>query len=180
MSSHQRLPIDLPMVETTALDSNSHTNSKIELTKHIHQVFELEHVTEDSSCLDVIETFELDSHFPTSAVDNTQIEMYFPDPKTPLELEQIEFESMPKQAFTISIEDTKQQIEFYNNSSLLEAMETQGVQMPYQCREGYCGACRTKLIKGEVAYLQEPIAWLNDNEVLPCCCIPINDIEIKL
>lgn len=180
MSSHQRLPIDLPMIETTALDTNACVSSAMELTNNLSQVFELEPTTEDAHRFDFIEQFELDNHPSANVVDNTQIEMYFPKPETPLQHEQIEFESMPKQVFTISIEDTPQQIEFYNSHSLLEAMETQGVQMPYQCREGYCGACRTKLIKGEVAYLQEPIAWLNENEVLPCCCIPIKDIEIKL
>lgn len=64
--------------------------------------------------------------------------------------------------------------------SLLEALEAQKQQVNYQCREGYCGACRCKLLSGSVSYLNEPLAFVRKGEILPCCSIPITDIEIEL
>jgi len=36
------------------------------------------------------------------------------------------------------------------------------------------------LLEGEVHYTEEPMAWINDDEILPCCCIPKTAISIKL
>ncbi|HEJ9094503.1 TPA: class I ribonucleotide reductase maintenance protein YfaE [Serratia odorifera] len=63
---------------------------------------------------------------------------------------------------------------------LLEVLELHDVQVEYQCRSGYCGACRLKLVKGEVAYQQQPLAFINDGEILPCCCMPLADIELEI
>ena len=54
------------------------------------------------------------------------------------------------------------------------------MQVEYQCRSGYCGACRLKLVKGEVTYRQQPLAFINAGEILPCCCMPLTDIELEM
>lgn len=64
--------------------------------------------------------------------------------------------------------------------SLLELLERHRVQVEYQCRAGYCGSCRIRLLKGKVAYRQQPLAFIQDGEVLPCCCIPLVDIELEI
>jgi ferredoxin len=64
--------------------------------------------------------------------------------------------------------------------TLLDALEAQQQQVNYQCREGYCGACRCKLVSGSVSYINEPLAFVRKGEILPCCSIPITDIEIEL
>ncbi|EGM77723.1 ferredoxin [Rheinheimera sp. A13L] len=64
--------------------------------------------------------------------------------------------------------------------TLLDALEAQKQQVNYQCREGYCGACRCKLLSGSVSYINEPLAFVRKGEILPCCSIPITDIEIEL
>ncbi len=64
--------------------------------------------------------------------------------------------------------------------TLLDALEAQQLQVNYQCREGYCGACRCKLLSGTVSYINEPLAFVRKGEILPCCSIPITDIEIEL
>ncbi|MBD2814270.1 2Fe-2S ferredoxin-like protein [Xenorhabdus sp. Flor] len=66
------------------------------------------------------------------------------------------------------------------HSNLLEALEQGKVQTEYQCREGYCGSCRVKLVKGKVGYPCKPLAFVNDGEILPCSCYPLSDIEIEL
>lgn len=64
--------------------------------------------------------------------------------------------------------------------TLLEALEAKQQQVNYQCREGYCGACRCKLLSGSVSYINEPLAFVRKGEILPCCSIPATDIEIEL
>ncbi|CAI0712206.1 class I ribonucleotide reductase maintenance protein YfaE [Serratia ficaria] len=67
-----------------------------------------------------------------------------------------------------------------SESCLLDVLELHDVQVEYQCRSGYCGACRLKLVKGEVTYRQQPLAFINDGEILPCCCMPLTDIELEI
>ncbi|WP_145561446.1 class I ribonucleotide reductase maintenance protein YfaE [Yersinia bercovieri] len=67
-----------------------------------------------------------------------------------------------------------------NSRNLLETLEHHQVEIEYQCRSGYCGSCRLRLLKGEVCYLQQPLAFIQPNEILPCCCQPLGDIEIEL
>lgn len=67
-----------------------------------------------------------------------------------------------------------------SENCLLDVLELHDVQVEYQCRSGYCGACRLKLVKGEVAYRQQPLALINAGEILPCCCMPLTDIELEM
>ena len=73
-------------------------------------------------------------------------------------------------------------LEFCSDShpSLLEALEHGKIQVEYQCREGYCGSCRLRLVKGKVCYRNEPLAFIQADEILPCSCHPISDIEIEI
>ncbi|MGE9552776.1 class I ribonucleotide reductase maintenance protein YfaE [Erwinia amylovora] len=64
--------------------------------------------------------------------------------------------------------------------SLLDALESHRIPVEYQCREGYCGSCRTRLLKGEVCYAARPLAFVQDGEILPCCCTANGDIEIEM
>ncbi|HFK5791576.1 TPA: class I ribonucleotide reductase maintenance protein YfaE [Enterobacter asburiae] len=65
-------------------------------------------------------------------------------------------------------------------SNLLTLLESYKIPVEFQCREGFCGACRLKLLKGDIIYVQEPLAFIQENEILPCCCLPVGDIEIEL
>ncbi|EIJ71595.1 class I ribonucleotide reductase maintenance protein YfaE [Pasteurella bettyae] len=67
-----------------------------------------------------------------------------------------------------------------NETSLLATLERNGLSPEYQCRSGYCGSCRTKLKKGKVSYKERPLAFLNPNEILLCCCQVEDDLEIDL
>ena len=65
-------------------------------------------------------------------------------------------------------------------SSILETLEQAKGEVPYQCREGFCGACRAKLLSGSTEYINEPLAFVRDGEVLLCCSKPCSDITIAL
>lgn len=64
--------------------------------------------------------------------------------------------------------------------SLLDALEAQEIPAPYNCRGGYCGCCKLRLLDGEVEYVQDSLVDLQDNEILSCCCRPKTHIEIAL
>jgi ferredoxin len=64
--------------------------------------------------------------------------------------------------------------------TLLEALEYKKVKVFSECRNGFCGACKTQIISGEVTYIKEPLAELKANECLPCCCIPQSDLNLAL
>lgn len=67
-----------------------------------------------------------------------------------------------------------------SENCLLDVLELHDIEVEYQCRSGYCGACRLKLAKGEVTYRQQPLAFINQGEILPCCCMPLTDIELEI
>mgnify|MGYP000198917474 CR=1 FL=1 len=105
------------------------------------------------------------------------------DPEHPEASAQIDLAGMDKPVHIVSIYNSSEQnqtVPFQHAHTLLESLEAQGVPVQYQCREGYCGSCRTQLLEGEVHYTEEPMAWINDDEILPCCCIPKTAIRIKL
>ena len=73
----------------------------------------------------------------------------------------------------INFEDKKQ--------TLLDCLEQANVEVHYHCRDGFCGACRVTLTAGEVHYPNgDPLAYVGDNEILPCCCVPITDISLTI
>ncbi|WNC69998.1 class I ribonucleotide reductase maintenance protein YfaE [Thalassotalea nanhaiensis] len=62
----------------------------------------------------------------------------------------------------------------------LEFLESNNIDIHFHCRDGFCGACRVTLEQGEIEYINgEPLAFVRDGEVLPCCCIPKTDIVIS-
>lgn len=67
-----------------------------------------------------------------------------------------------------------------SETTLLTALEGANVHIHYHCREGFCGACRTKLLEGEVAYTTDPLAFIDDDEILPCCCVAVCPLKIKV
>jgi ferredoxin len=111
-----------------------------------------------------------------------QTEFFLPErnPESPNTDDQLELKGLEKPIHALKVEGLSKPLEFHYANNLLESLEAQDVHVPYQCREGYCGGCRTDLIKGEVAYLQEPMAWINEGEILPCCCVPKTALTLKL
>jgi ferredoxin len=55
---------------------------------------------------------------------------------------------------------------------LLQLAEARGLEPAFGCREGTCGTCRTRLLKGAVTYIREPTARVAADEVLICCAVP--------
>jgi ferredoxin len=68
-----------------------------------------------------------------------------------------------------------------SNQNVLAALSRQGVKPETQCKQGFCGACRARLVKGRIKYTQEPIAFTRKDEILLCCAVTetVTTIEIK-
>lgn len=64
--------------------------------------------------------------------------------------------------------------------NLLETLERHGHRVEFQCRSGYCGACRTPLLAGRVHYPSVPLAFVSPGECLPCCCKPVGAIRLDI
>ncbi|MCO4799548.1 MAG: 2Fe-2S ferredoxin-like protein [Colwelliaceae bacterium] len=96
--------------------------------------------------------------------------------QAPSEYDNGSIELQPK----ITVEDKS--VHYKNNEqTLLECLEGADIEVHFHCRDGFCGACRVTLIEGEVNYPQgEPLAFVAENEILPCCCVPITDISLKI
>ncbi|MFT6260596.1 MAG: ferredoxin [Bermanella sp.] len=114
--------------------------------------------------------------------DTLQTELFLPEqnPESPEQDDQLDLIGLEKPIHSLTIEGVAKPLKFHFANNLLESLEAQNIHVPYQCREGYCGGCRTDLIEGEVAYLQEPMAWINEGEILPCCCVPKTALTLKL
>ncbi|MGB0941958.1 MAG: class I ribonucleotide reductase maintenance protein YfaE [Marinomonas sp.] len=72
----------------------------------------------------------------------------------------------------------KKEILVTEDEPLLAQLERAGILVEYQCREGYCSSCSLKLLRGNVIYLEEPLAWVQSGYLLACCAIVKSDIEI--
>jgi ferredoxin len=125
--------------------------------------------------------FQLESVYADQHPEPEQTSLYLPEQEnlSPDSSPQLELEGMATPVFAIQLADGRTAL-FQRSKSLLESLETQDIYPQYQCREGYCGSCRAELLKGEIHYLEEPIAWVDDDEVLLCCAIPLTALTLRL
>ena len=70
------------------------------------------------------------------------------------------------------------------DETVLEAALRQGMNLPYQCRDGACGTCKGKILRGSVDYGTYQKGVLSDAEkrqgkALFCCARPLSDLYIE-
>ena len=58
------------------------------------------------------------------------------------------------------------------SGTLLDLAESRGLAPSFSCRSGICGACRTRVVEGVVAYDEPPMAEVGTDEALICCAKP--------
>lgn len=76
----------------------------------------------------------------------------------------------------ISVRSQHSRFSLLPQETLLEGLERTGHEVEYQCRSGYCGACRVRMLDGQVDYVELPLAFIAADEILPCCCVPKTDL----
>lgn len=70
------------------------------------------------------------------------------------------------------------------NQTILQAAIDAGINIPYGCRNGACGACKAKLISGKLMHDDYQGSAMSDAELasgstLLCCAHPLEDCEIQ-
>ncbi|MEC3948873.1 FAD-binding oxidoreductase [Sphingobium sp. HWE2-09] len=59
-----------------------------------------------------------------------------------------------------------------DSGTLLDLAEARGLSPAFSCREGTCGTCKTKLLRGAVTHIHQPGISLANDEVLICSAVP--------
>ena len=86
--------------------------------------------------------------------------------------------------FNITVQPSGHQFTANSQETLLEAALNAGVNLPYGCRNGACGACKGQVLEGTVEYSGTQPAALNVVEIakgkaLFCCAYASSDLVIE-
>ncbi len=83
----------------------------------------------------------------------------------------------PAQAI-VELDGTTHEIEWPRKAKLLDVLLNKGLDAPFSCREGHCGACAVLMRKGDVAMeindVLEP-SDLDEGLILACQALPTSD-----
>ena len=87
-------------------------------------------------------------------------------------------------SFNIKIQPSGHEFPAAADESILEAALAHGLLLPYSCRNGACGVCKSKVVTGEVDYGEHQDTTLTDAEkaagmALFCCARPLSDLVIE-
>lgn len=84
-------------------------------------------------------------------------------------------------SFKVHIEPSGHEFSVDAEETLLEAALRQGINLPYGCRNGFCGECRTALLDGQVHYPEETppaIQAQTEESCLTCKAVARSDLRI--
>ncbi|HEX8989307.1 MAG TPA: CDP-6-deoxy-delta-3,4-glucoseen reductase [Rhodocyclaceae bacterium] len=87
-------------------------------------------------------------------------------------------------AHQVTLEPSGHQFAAEDDQTLLEAALDAGIHLPYGCRNGACGACKAKVVAGEVdhgAALDHALTPEDRAQglTLTCCSRPLSDITLE-
>lgn len=84
----------------------------------------------------------------------------------------------------VTIQNSGHQFQVRPSQTVLEAAIEAGINLPYGCRNGACGACKGKVISGKVMHDDYQGSAMTDAELaagqaLFCCARPLEDLVIE-
>ena len=87
-------------------------------------------------------------------------------------------------AFQIVVQPSGRSFTVEGDETVLSAGIRQGVNMPYGCKDGACGSCKCKKIRGDVQLGTYQTKALSDEEraqgwVLTCCATALSDVVLE-
>ena len=87
-------------------------------------------------------------------------------------------------SFQITLQPSAARFVVEPDEAILPAAIRQGVGLPYGCRDGACGSCKSKLVEGRVVHGPHQIKALSVAEedagfILTCCATPQSDCVVQ-
>jgi len=87
-------------------------------------------------------------------------------------------------SFQITIEPSGRQFAVNPDQFILAAGISQGIGLPYGCKDGACGSCKCKKVSGSVEHGPHQSKALSAEEeengfVLTCCAKPLSDVVLE-
>src|SRR5688500_15851755 len=87
-------------------------------------------------------------------------------------------------AYQITIKPSDHTFAAELGETVLAAGLKHGFALPYGCRDGACGACKGRILQGEVSYgRNQPSALSSEDKAagkaLFCCAVPASDLVIE-
>jgi len=84
----------------------------------------------------------------------------------------------------VNIQPANRDFEVQAGETVLAAAIRQGIGLPYGCRDGACGSCKSRLVSGRVVHGDHQAKALSPEEeqsglVLTCCATPQTDCVIE-
>lgn len=86
--------------------------------------------------------------------------------------------------FKVTIQPAALSFDVARDEPILVAALRAGVGLPYGCRDGACGSCKSRLIEGRVIHGAHQLKALSVSEeeagfILPCCSTPQTDCVVE-
>jgi CDP-4-dehydro-6-deoxyglucose reductase, E3 len=87
-------------------------------------------------------------------------------------------------SFTITLQPAQRSFQVARDEAILPAAIRQGVGLPYGCRDGACGSCKSRLLEGRVIHGAHQLKALSAAEeeagfILTCCATPLTDCVVE-
>ena len=86
--------------------------------------------------------------------------------------------------FTVTVMPSGKQFQVQADETVLEAGLRQNIVLPYGCKNGACGSCKSRVLEGHVAQGAHQVTALRPEEAeqgfaLPCCARATSDLVIE-
>lgn len=86
--------------------------------------------------------------------------------------------------FKVTVQPAGRSFDVARDEAMLPAAIRQGVGLPYGCKDGACGSCKSRLLEGRVLHGAHQLKALSEAEeaaglVLTCCATPQTDCVIE-
>lgn len=92
--------------------------------------------------------------------------------------------SVPSMSFTVTLKPAERSFTVEPDEPILAAAIRQGIGLPYGCRDGACGTCKSRLLEGRVVHRHHQAKALSHAEeeagyILTCCARPQSDCVVE-
>ena len=87
-------------------------------------------------------------------------------------------------SFTVTVQPSGRSFAVERDEPILQAAIRQGIGLPYGCKDGACGSCKSRLLEGRVihgAHQHKALSVAEEEAglILPCCATPQTDCVIE-